>query len=77
MTQYVNTEALAKWYQMVSNEPWDEQRVLNEVFQQFLKTRKEVFVLSPEHTQTGAEESYPFQMQHLNCCGADQMFISF
>jgi hypothetical protein len=77
VTQYVNTEALAAWYQSVSSRPWDEDRVLNEVLHQFIQTRKTEFILAAGQSKTGREETYSFQMEHLNCCGADRMIFSF
>lgn len=77
MTQFVNAEALSKWYQSVSKSEWDERQVLDEVFRQFLETRREVFVLPADRTKTGREECYSFRMEHLNCCGADRVIISF
>ena len=75
--QYVNIEALSAWYQSVSKRPWEERYVLEQVFQRSIAHRQEEFILTPAETKSGLEERYPFQVQHINCCGSDQMFIQF
>lgn len=78
MAQYVNTEAFFAWYHRVSREDAaNEDQVLDQVFQQFVRTRKLEYRLDAEHSATGQDEVYPFTMEHLNCCGADTIILTF
>ena len=44
---------------------------------QFGQTRREEFELPGDHTKSGKPERYPFRFEHLNCCGADRVIITF
>ena len=78
MTQFVNTENFFQWYRSVAKAPVkEEQSVLDAVFQQFCQSREQKFSLTETQTKSGTVEQYPFQFQHINCCGADYAIISF
>ncbi len=78
MTQYVNAESFLNWYDSVhAGARPSDQEVLDQVVRQFQQTRREEFVLPAEQTKSGREERCPFRFEHLNCCGADRVIISF
>ncbi len=78
MNQYVNTEPFFQWYSSVTKEKsFSREQVLQQVFLQFSQTRREEFELPAAQTKSGRPERYPFRFEHLNCCGADRIIISF
>ena len=78
MNQYVNKEPFLAWYRSVSKaEPTSEGQMLYEVFTQYGQTHREEFELPGDRTKSGQPERYPFRFEHLNCCGADQVNITF
>lgn len=78
MVQYVNTEAFLAWYDEASSvDRGSEVELLNEVFRQYRETKKEEFTLPASQTKSGREEHYPYRFEHLNCCGADRIIITF
>ena len=78
MNEYVNTAPFLAWYRSVSRtEPASEEQLLHDVYLQFSQTRREEFELPGDHTKSGQPERYPFRFEHLNCCGADRVIITF
>lgn len=78
MVQYVNTEAFLSWYDEASSvDRGSEAELLNEVFRQYRETKKEEFTLPAGQSKSGREEHYAYRFEHLNCCGADRIIITF
>ncbi|MDD6188897.1 MAG: hypothetical protein PUB32_04885 [Clostridiales bacterium] len=78
MTNFVNSEAFFKWYDSVSaDKRYDKDKLLDEVFQQYCRTRKSSFELPAEKTVTGKAETYSYEFEDLGKCGGSALFIYF
>jgi len=78
MTNYVNEDKFFAWYSETASSPiGNKTKLLNEVFQQYMSTRKQEFVLSANQTKSGSEESFPFRFENIGCCGASTYYIYF
>ena len=77
MPNYVGSEKFMEWYRATAREPLKEAQVLARLYAADCDTRVASFVLSPEETVSGREESYPFRVENLGCCGASTMFVYF
>ena len=78
MTNYINEENFIAWFTEKSNAPVSSRaKLLDEVLQQYIKTRKNEFVLSADRTKSGTEESYPIKFENIGCCGASTYYIYF
>lgn len=78
MTNYVNEDKFFQWYSETANSPiGNKTKLLNEVFQQYMKTRRQEYVLLATQTKSGNEESFPFRFENIGCCGASTYYIYF
>ena len=78
MTNYINEEKFFAWYSEKALSPAaNKAKLLNEVFQQYLKTRKQEFVLPADKTKSGENEVYPISFENIGCCGASTYYIYF
>lgn len=77
MRNYVNTEKFMAWYRAAAKKPLDEAQVLNRLYEDYCRTLREEFVLSPEETVSGRAESYAYRCENIGCCGASTVYISF
>lgn len=78
MTNFVNSEAFFKWYDSVSSERnYNKDKLLDDVFQQYCKTRKNSFELPAEKTVSGRAEHYEYEFEDLGKCGGSALFIYF
>ena len=75
---YVNEEGFFAWYERVTGcTGYNRPAVLDEVFRQYLSSRREEFVLPASRTITGREERYAYEYEDTGCCGASTRFIRF
>lgn len=78
MTNYVNEDKFFEWYADKANSPVaNKAKLLNEVFQQYMKTRKQEYVLPADRSKSGTEDNYPFRLENIGCCGASTYYIYF
>ncbi|MBR4953898.1 MAG: hypothetical protein IKZ30_05205 [Oscillospiraceae bacterium] len=78
MTNYVNEDKFFQWYSETTGSPiGNKTKLLNEVFQQYMKTRKQEYILSAQQTKSGSEETFPFRFENIGCCGASTYYIYF
>ena len=74
MYNYVNEEAFFAWYEEKTGRKANR-ALLKELAQQYMSSRKEEFVLSPDAALSGREERYPFRFEAIGCCGACTMYF--
>lgn len=78
MTQFVNQEAFFKWYDSVAaDKRRNDAKLLDDVFQQYCRTRVSRFELSADQTVSGQAESYEYKFEDLGKCGGCALFIYF
>ena len=78
MINYVNEDKFFEWYSKSSAAPiFNKDKLLNEVFQQYLKTRRQEFVLLAGNTKSGKDETYSIRFENIGCCGASTYYIYF
>lgn len=78
MTNYVNEDKFFDWYSENCATPiGNKGKLLNEVFQQYLKTRRQEFILTADKTNSGKDEAYPIRFENIGCCGASTYYIYF
>lgn len=78
MTNYVNEDKFFEWYGDKANAPiGNKAKLLDEVFQQYLKTRRQEFVLAAGKSKSGKDEAYPIRFENIGCCGASTFYIYF
>ena len=77
MYNYVNEEKFIAWYRAAARTPLGDKAILERAAKQYMATRKGLFVLGPEETLSGQEESYAFRFENIGCCGASTLYFYF
>ena len=75
---YVGEEKLFAWYHAVAKPPrLSDGALLTEVYQQFVDTGRQEFILPAAKTLTGQIERYAFVCENVGACGASTGFMYF
>ena len=75
---YVNEDKFIAWYKSVATEPQlSSAALLADVFQRYVSTRSNEYVIPAEMTISGHEERYPFRFENIGACGASTNYIYF
>jgi len=78
MINYVNDDIFWNWYKENSKELLKTKKaLLDEVYQRYCETKKEVYTLTAEETKSGKEENYIYKFEDIGCCGASTIYIYF
>ena len=78
MTNYVNEDKFFQWYSETASSPiGNKTKLLNDVWGQYMKTRKQEYILTAAETKSGNAESFPFRFENIGCCGASTYYIYF
>lgn len=77
MYNYINVEKLFVWYDSVAKNAQSHDKLLAELTEQYMNTRRSTYVISAGKTVSCKEESYPFRFENIGCCGASTMFFCF
>ncbi len=78
MANYVNEERFLKWYEEnYSGTPAVRNELLEDALAVFVNTGEARYILPPEKTRSGKEESYTYRVENLGCCGASTIFVYF
>ena len=75
---YVNEEKFIAWYESSVKEPrLSSVALLADVFQQYVSSRVNEYVIPAEKAISGHEERYPFRFENIGACGASTNYIYF
>lgn len=75
---YVNEAKFISWYESVAKEPcMSSAALLADVFQQYVSTRANEYVVPADKTISGKEERYTFRFENIGACGACTDYIYF
>ncbi len=78
MNHFVNEAAFFAWYRSVAKKKqFNSMELLNDVVHQYLETERKEYVVPAEKTESGKEESYPFNIDDIGRCGASTVFVYF
>ena len=78
MANFVNEEQFFNWYESVSKDGIKSKtELLNETVAIFANTGQAYYVLPASRTRSGKEESYPYKVENLGCCGASTIYVYF
>ena len=75
MFNYVNEEKFMLWYREHARKPLGQREVLAELAKRYMATRNPAFVLSPEESKSGVQESYEYRFENIGCCGASTLYF--
>ena len=77
MVNYVGSEKFMEWYRAAAKDPLKETEVLGRLYAGYCESREPFFTVPAGQSVSGRDESYPFRVENLGCCGASTMFVYF